>query len=169
MAREKYRLQALLTIRTRAKKQAEAALGFAIKKLMAARDKLKKLKEEKEEIVQKRKDSRAKMTREMVGGASIFDGNVHTNYLRKLKEDEEAKEKEIEEQKEVVKECEEAVSLARREYIDASKQLQIMEKHKELWRKKVENEISKKEEKELNEIGNILYQLRKMKSGETEV
>ncbi|PIZ30106.1 MAG: flagellar assembly protein FliH, partial [Alphaproteobacteria bacterium CG_4_10_14_0_8_um_filter_53_9] len=52
----------------------------------------------------------------------------------------------------VVEEAEEGVKLTRKEYIEACKELDIMEKHKELWAKKVRDELSKKEEREMEEI-----------------
>jgi len=81
--------------------------------------------------------------------------------VRKLKEDEEKKQEEIEDQQLVVEDCEARVALARREYIDAAKQLQVMEKHKELWQKKIKDELSKKEAKEMDELGATIHQLRR--------
>ena len=167
MAKEKYRLQAMLTIKQREKKRAEVALAIAIKELNEAKKREEKLIKEKEDIIKSWQLAKKKMTKEMAGGSSIFDGNVHTNFLKKLKEDEEEKEKEIEEQKEVVAEAEEEVAKARRDYIDAAKELQIMEKHKELWVKKVQKEINRKEESELNDLGNIIHQLRKWRGDQT--
>lgn len=161
MAKPKYRLQALLTIKHRAKQRAEVMLAKAIIALTKAREKLKKLKEEKEEIVEKWKASRAEMKRKMLSGAVVKEGNVHVNYLRKLKEDEEAKQVEIEDQEAVVLDCEEGVARARRDYVDAARELQVMEKHKELWEKKVRNEITRKEELEMDELGGTIHQLRR--------
>lgn len=158
----KYRLQALLTIRQRMKTKAEAALAFAIKALIEAREKLKKLEQEKEEIIEAWKNARKEMKSKVGGGVMIGEGNVYVNYLRKLKEDEEKKEQEIEDQKGVVEEKELGVKKARREYIDACKELRVMEKHKELWVKKLKAEISRREEREMDELGNVIHQLRRM-------
>jgi flagellar export protein FliJ len=166
MAKEKYRLQALLTIKQREKKRAEMALAIAIREFNDAKKREKELIEEKEKIVKEWHEAKKNMSAEMAAGSLIFDGNTHTNFLRKLKDDEEEKEKEIEEHKEVVKEAKEAVAGARRDYIDASKELQVMEKHKELWAKKIQKEISKKEEKELNDLGNTIHQLKKWRGEE---
>lgn len=159
----KYRLEALLRIKQRLKKKAEVRLAHAIKALMEAREKLKKLEEEKAEIIRKWEESRKDMKAKMISGPMVGEGNVHVNYLKKLKEDEEAKEEEIEDQKQVVEEAEEGVALARREYIDACKELQVMEKHKELWEKKVKAEITRREAREMDELGNVIHQLRRMR------
>jgi len=168
MARERYRLQALLVIKEREKKKAEEALALAIKALAEAKELKKKLEKERDEIVRKWKEYRKRMYQRMGPGSSIFDGNIYNNYLRKLKEDEEEKEKEIEEQEERVAAAEEAVGRARKDYIEACKELRIMEKHKELWRKKIEKELTRKEERELNELGNVIHQLRKWHGEETQ-
>ncbi len=158
----KYRLQALLTIKQRMKTKAETALAIAIKALMEAREKLKKLEKEKEEIIEAWKLARKEMKSKVATGVMIGEGNVYVNYLRKLKEDEEKKGQEIEDQKGVVEEKELGVKTARREYIDACKELRVMEKHKELWAKKLKAEISRKEEREMDELGNVIHQLRRM-------
>lgn len=36
-------------------------------------------------------------------------------------------------------------------------ELQVMEKHKEKWQKKLKNEKEAAEQKEMNEIGNVMY------------
>ena len=51
--------------------------------------------------------------------------------------------------------------MARRDYIDAARELQVMEKHKELWQKKLNLELNNKEQKELDELGGTIHQLRK--------
>jgi flagellar export protein FliJ len=163
MPAQRYRLQALLVIKEREKDRAAALLAKAIVALQEARKKEKELIEEKEKIIKKWRAARAEMRREMDRGAAVGEGNVHVNYLRKLKEDEEKKQKEIDEQHEVVLEAEEAVVSARKDYIEAAKEHQVMVKHKELWQKKLKEELSKKEEREFDELGNTIHQLRKWK------
>ena len=162
MIMAKYRLQALLTIKQRMKKKAEIALAHAIKALMEAKEKLKKLEGEKEEIIEAWRQARKEMKSKVATGVMIGEGNVYVNFLRKLKEDEEKKAEEIEDQKGVVEEAETAVKAARKEYIEACKELRVMEKHKDLWEKKVKAEISRKEEREMDELGNVIHQLRRM-------
>lgn len=157
----KYRLQALLTIKTQARRRAEIILARALIKLKEAKEKLEELKKEKEKIINKWKEARAEMKRKVSHGALIGEGNIHVNFLRKLKEDEEKKEEEIEDQKQVIEECEEEVVIARKGYINAAKELQVMEKHKELWAKKIRDELTRREEREMDDLGNTIHQLRK--------
>ena len=161
MPKQKYRLQVLLVIRQRMKKKAEVALARALKALIDAKKKLEKLEEEKKRIIERQEEMHLEMSQKMGSSAQIGEGNVYVNFLRKLKEDLEAKEEEIEDQKEVIREKEEAVALARREYIDAAKECRVMEKHKELWEKKQQHELSRKEQHEMDELGTTIHQLRR--------
>ncbi|MFH1829441.1 MAG: flagellar FliJ family protein [Pseudomonadota bacterium] len=161
MPPQKYRLQALLNLKARLKKKAELVLAKALIALKEAKERLEELEKEKEKIIERWKQARAEMKRKEKAGLIVKESNVHVNFLRKLKEDEEEKQMEIEDQEQVVEDCETAVAAARREYIDAARELQVMEKHKELWQKKVSQEISRKEQKEMDELGGTIHQLRR--------
>ena len=167
MAKQRYRLQALLTVRRQLKRKAEDVLGRAIRRLKEEQDRLKKYEEEKEKLIKTKDDARYDLSAKMNMGAMAGEGHVHVNFLRKLEEDIEEKEKEIEEQMLQVEEAEDGVALARREYIDACKALKIMEKHKELWAKKVKAELNRKEAQEMDEIGQIIHQMRKWRGEKT--
>lgn len=157
-----------MIIKEREKNRAGELLARAIKALHEAREKEKKLIKEKEEIIKKWHKARNDMRKDMDRGAVVEDGNVHVNYLRKLKEDEEQKQKEIDEQHEVVVQAEEAVAQARRDYIEAAKEHQVMIKHKELWQKKIQAELTRKEERELDELGTTIHQIKRWKGEKSE-
>lgn len=157
-----------MVIKEREKNRAGELLARAIGALHDAREKEKKLIKEKEEIIKKWHKARADMKKDMDRGAVVEDGNVHVNWLRKLKEDEEQKQKEIDEQHEVVVQAEEAVVQARKDYIEAAKEHQVMVKHKELWQKKIQAELSKKEEREFDELGTTIHQIKRWKGEKNE-
>lgn len=159
----KYRLEPLLLIKTRAKKQAEIRLAQAIMRLEQEKKKLKKLEEEKQAIIKRRKECRRELQEKILEGqARARDGSVRVNYLRKLDDDEKKKVEEIENQKQVIENCELQVKRARRDYIDAVKDLRVIEKHKDLWKKKVQKELTRIEEREMDELGNVIHQLRQV-------
>jgi flagellar export protein FliJ len=160
-AQLKYRLEPMLVLKTRAKKNAEIRLAQALARLEQEKKRLEKLKEEKEAIIKRRKECRRELQAKMLEGqAHARDGSMRVNYLRKLEEDEQKKEQEIENQKQVIENCELMVKRARRDYIDAVKELRVIEKHKELWRKKLQKELSRIEEREMDELGNVIHQLK---------
>ncbi len=163
--KEKYRLEAMLTVKHRNKRNCEIELGRAFKALKEEEEKLKELEEEKQEIIQRREDSRRDHAVRVASGESqVSESHTHMNFIKKLIEDEEKKDEEIKEQKEVIEKAEERVAQAKRDYIDACKEVKIMEKHKELWKKKIKNELEREELKVMNELGNTLHQLRSMKN-----
>ena len=158
-----YRLQPLLDLKIRAKEQAEIKLARAIARWEAEKKRLKELETEKAKIIQRQKDERRGLYRKVASGqAKVKDGSFRVNFLKRLEEDEKRKTEEIEVQRRVIEDCETAVKRARRDYIDAVKDLRIMEKHKLLWQKKVQLELLRREEKEMDELGNIIHQLKKV-------
>ena len=156
----KYRLEALLTVKLRVKRNSEIELAKSVKALKQEEEKLNVLEEEKQEIIDHRVHTRREMSRRVASGESqISDSHGHINYIKRLQEDEEKKDEEIQEQKEVVLRAEERVAQAKRDYIDACKEVKIMQKHKELWKKKLAHELEREDAKVMNELGNVLYQL----------
>ncbi len=159
----RYRLQPMLELKLRARKQAEVRLAQAIVRLEKEKKQLKKLEEEKQKILQRRKECRRELHEKVSEGrAHVKDGSIRINFLRKLEEDEKKKETEIVDQKQVIESCTLQLKRARRDYIDAVKELRVMEKHKGLWHKKVQKEISRIEEREMDELGNVIHQLRQV-------
>lgn len=158
---QKYRLEALVRIREAEKKRQEIALARAIGALLKAREKLKTLEEEKKKIMRDQKESRLKMDRQMMGGSRVGEGCFHVNFLRKLKEDLELKEEEIVDQKTLIEEAVEKTAKTRKNYFEAIKQLRVMQKHKELWLKKLRQKISRQEEKEMDALGQTIHSLRR--------
>lgn len=158
----KYRLQVLLVIKERAKREREIALAKAIQKLAEEERKLKELEEEKKKIEDRiEKERRELHDKIAAGGALIKDPQVRENFLRKLKEDLEEMERRIEEQKEEIRQAKLRVQRARQDYVLAAQELNVMEKHKDLWRKKLVKELNEKEDKLMGELGQVVYELNK--------
>lgn len=157
----RYRLEPLLEMKRRARKKTEILLAKAIVRLEEEKKKLKRLEEEKKEIIRRRKECRMELHQKVsTGDAHVRDGSVRVNFIRKLEEDEKKKAEEIVQQGHVLLTCERDLKRARRNYIDAVKDQRVMEKHKELWAKKVQLELSRVEEREMDELGNVIHQMR---------
>ena len=162
--KEKYRLQPLLDVRIRNKRNSEIALSKAFRALKEEEEKLKKLEVEKQEIIDKRETARKEMSEMLRMGESVVsDSHGHLNFIKRLVEDEAKKDEEIEDQKFAIEKAQERVAQAKRDYIDACKEVKIMEKHKELWQKKQKQKLEYEEAKLMNELGNVGHQLRKMR------
>lgn len=160
--KQKYRLQVLVTLKEKAKKQAEIALARAIMALKAEEEKLKKLEAEKLKIEERIAKERREMHDEVASGqAKAKDPQVRMNFLRKLKEDLEELERKIVEQKEAIHQAKLKVARARQDYILAAQELNMMEKHRELWEKKNKKILDDKENKVLGELGQVIHQMRR--------
>lgn len=162
--KEKYRLETMLQVRLRNKRNAEIELGKALKVLKQEEARLRDLEEEKRDIARRREDSRRDHSLKVASGESrVSESHSHMNFIKKLQEDEDQKDKEITAQQQVVKQAEQKVALKKRDYIAACKEVKIMEKHKELWKKKLKVQLEKEEAKVMNELGNVLHTLRAMR------
>lgn len=158
--KKKYRLEVLLNVKARIKRRAELAVAKAIKQLEAEREKLKELQEEKKKIEKRIRSEKNEMRTKVAGGkARAKDPQVHLNFIRKLEEDLNDCLRRIEDQKEEVKRAEKEVQKRRADYILAAQDLNMMEKHKELWEKKARRELTLEEDKMLGELGNVIHQM----------
>lgn len=154
----------LLIIKERAKKESEIALARALKQLAEEEKKLKELEEEKKRIQERIAKERKEMHDKIAGGGALIkDPQVRENFLRKLGEDLEEMERKIEEQKETIRQAKIKVQRARQDYILAAQELNVMEKHKELWTKKLQRALNAKEDKLMNELGQVVHQMNKMR------
>lgn len=157
----KYRLEVLIVIKDKAKKAAEKELAHAIKRLDQERLALQKLEEKRKALIEKIQSEKMKMREKIAeGGRAVKDPQMHLNFLRKLDEDLEKLEIEITDQKQQVKRAENQLQRCRRDYVFAAQELNVMEKHKELSLKKIQQELNDIENKKMNELGTVVHQMR---------
>lgn len=159
-----YRLQTLMEMRERAKKEAEDAFSAAVKALKKEQDELKRLQEDLEKRRATRKAKvEAYLQEVMAKGAGINGLTMMGRYEQRLKDEELQVELEIAKQREVVKVAEKLVEQKRREMAEAAKELKAIEKHKEKWVKQIRTERQMREELNQEEIGNTLFLMRQRK------
>ena len=156
--RKKYRLQVVLERKEEAKK--EAAIQLA-----EAKDYLHKQIEEETRLKQELERNRNRRNQEYdaitVGGLSAgFNANQAQqglNYIKRLDTLADDLRHQITGQQRRVKKAEEEVEEALQVLIQASRELQVMENHKEKWLDKEKREQEKSDQNEMNEIGNAMY------------
>lgn len=162
--KEKYRLEPLLRMKEREKRKMEMALAKAIKALEEEKNKLISLEDFKKEIIEKKRKTESSMRERVISGkARIKESHFHLDFLTKLKSDIEKTDQEISEQKESIGVAEGKLKRARRDYMDAASELNVMEKHRELWGKKQAHILSALENKQMNELGNVVHQINRMR------
>jgi flagellar export protein FliJ len=164
MTLPKYRLQPVLDKRQKIKEDAEKALGAAQKELDAEKKKEQECAEAVENAKRAKEEFKAEMNRKMLTeNLEINKITMLKNYVKSLEYlIEQAKEK-LEQQKVRVKQAEKVVDQKRGELLEATKEFQAIEKHKEKWAEAIKKEMEEAEQKEQEEIGNVLYLQRKQK------
>lgn len=163
--KQKYRLEPLVKIKGIAKRKTEIALARCIRELGEEKVKLEGLERLKKEIIQKRQKARSDMNKKVSSGNSVVrETQVHLGFMRKLVEDEEKVDGEIVEQKEAVQRAEEKLARGRRDYVDAATELNVMEKHRELWEKRQAGILSALENKKMNELAITVHQMNRVRS-----
>jgi flagellar export protein FliJ len=158
----KYRLQPVLDKRQKIKEDAEKALGAAQKKL----DEEKKKEDECIQLVnqakQRKEEAKAEMSRKMLEEKlEVQKIRMHKDYLKSLDFEIKKAEEKLDEQRTRVKAAEQVVVQRRNELVEATKEYQAIEKHKEKWATSIKKEMEEAEQKEAEEIGNVLFLQRK--------
>ncbi len=156
-----YRLQTLLEIRERAKKEAEEAFALAMRQLADEEARLKEEEDHLERMIEDRHRRRAEYARQLASGEmKITDQSNAYRYIDRLKEKEIEQQTVIDAQRAQVREAEKAVKRAQEILVTATQDMKALEKHKEKWAEEVRRERMMKEEDALDEIGQSIFQQR---------
>ncbi len=157
----KYRLQALLEIRERAEKEAKDAFAAAMNQLREEEQLLKDFEDELQRMIEDRHRRREEYAQKLASGEmKITDQSNAYRYIDRLKEKETEQQGKIDGQRENVREAEKALKRAQDLLIQASQDLKALEKHRENWLKKLKKERQLKEEDNMDEIAQVMYQQR---------
>jgi flagellar export protein FliJ len=156
-----YRLQPLLTLRTRAKESAEQAFAEALKRLAGAMEKLHEL----EADLARRRDERKRRLRSfadvVMNGGGDADGFHQVNrFADRLKDEESHLEREIERQREAVKRAERDLGLKREGMAQSAKELEAIASHEQSWAARRRAAREAREEQALEEVASALRLMR---------
>jgi flagellar export protein FliJ len=161
----KYRLQPVLDKRQKIKEDAEKALGAAQKKVDEEKKKEEECIQRVNQAKQKKEDARAEMSRKMLEEKlEVEKIRRHKDYLKSLDFEIKKTEEQLAEQRNRVKAAEQVVEQKRAELVEATKEYQAIEKHKDKWATALRKEMEEAEQKEAEEIGNVLFLQRKRDS-----
>ncbi len=153
-----YRLQVLYEIKERAEKDAMEAWSAAQAR---QREQEKLLEDQKAELVrmiEDRKRRREDYSQKLASGEmKITDQSGANRFIERLKEKEKEQETKIESQRENVRNAEKETNKAREAYLNASQELKALQKHKEKWLADWKKEMAMKEEDNLDEIGQVIF------------
>lgn len=162
MSKQKYRLQPVLDKRQKIKEDAEKALGVAQKALDAEKKKEEECAQAVEKAKQDKEDYKIEMNRKILNdNLEVSKITMLKNYMKSLDYAIVKAQEKLEEQKARVQQAEKVVEQKRAQLIEATTEFQAIEKHKEKWIEGVKKEEEETEQKEQEEIGNVLYLARK--------
>lgn len=158
MAKEKYRLQTVLEIREKAKKDAAQIVAVRRQQLAAAEAELERCQQAVQANLKRQRNQQTLMFSEMDGGAQIKQISAYRTHLADLREQELDLRAAVVKQELVVEKAQAEVEKALEFLAEATKEMKVIEKHKETWRINLKKESERKEQKLNDEIGAILYQ-----------
>lgn len=153
-----YRLQVLYDIKERKEKEAKDEWAAAQVRQREQEKLLQDYKVELERMIEDRKRRREDYSLKLASGEmKITDQSSANRFIERLKEKEKEQEAKIESQRENVRNAEKETNKAREAYLLASQDLKALQKHKEKWQAEWKKEAAMKEEDNLDEIGQVIF------------
>lgn len=158
-----YRLQQLLDQKEEAKKAAARTLLQEEAELAQQHEKMRRLQQALQELVEKRKQMRRELLRKPDGSGVLNAMKVQerVGYVEAVSGQIEDAQSEIASQRTVIEECEGRVRQAKKRVEAANREVEVLEKHRAKQRERFQRELNEKEERTLDEIGNVLYMTRR--------
>ncbi len=157
MKAKKYRLQTVLTIRSRAKDEAARLVALRYEQLANAENELLKRQRNLQSCYEKQSQAKTAMNAELDKGIQAKGVVSHRIFLKDLRDQEIELKDAVEKQKTAVKRAEDEVEIAREKLVEAAKELKAIEVHKENWLTAEKITENRREQKMSDEIGSILH------------
>ncbi len=158
---KKYRLQTVLSIRSRAKDEAARFVALRLEQLAQTEEELTRRQRNLQMCFEKQNRTQTVMNDQLNKGIQAKGVISHRVFLKDLREQETELKASVEQQKNAVKRAENEVETAREKLIEAAKELKAIEVHKETWQTAERIEENRREQKIGDEIGSILHGRRK--------
>ncbi|MBC7796465.1 MAG: hypothetical protein H7Z37_06310 [Pyrinomonadaceae bacterium] len=157
MAKEKYRLQVVLEMREKLKKEAAQFVVLRRQQLAAAEEELERRKQAVFDNLQMQRDAQDTMFSELNAGAEARFALSYRIHLADLREDEIVLRENVTKQEKAVEQAEKEVERALELLAESAKEMKVIETHKDNWRTDKRRESERREQKLNDEIGAILY------------
>ncbi|HEX8474436.1 MAG TPA: hypothetical protein VF666_10415 [Pyrinomonadaceae bacterium] len=161
MAQKKYRLQTVMEVRDRAKQEATQKVAARRAELASAEEELARREQAVTDCRAQQAEAQARMLRTVEDGVAAGEVVAHRTHLADLRRLEQELIERVEQQRVAVVRAESELQNALAALIEASKELQVIEKHREGWREQTRRAEQRREQKLGDEIGQLLYEQRK--------
>jgi len=153
----KYRLQPVLDVRDKAKQTAALLVATRREQLADAEAKLLRRKQALSACRQRQELAQEKMLKDLERAVEAHKLVTHRTHLADLRRMEQELIAKVEEQRRAVVSAEAEVEKALTALIEASREVQVIEKHRETWRQRTRREEQIRDQKIGDEIGAITY------------
>ena len=155
--KQKYRLQPVLDVRGQAKQAAASLVATRREQLAAAEAELTRRRHALDASHRRQAIAQDKMLEEFNRGAEAQTLVTHRTHLADLRRSAQDLTAKVEDQRRVVVGAETEVDRAVAALIEASKEVQVIEKHRETWLQRTHREEQLREQKIGDEIGAVTY------------
>jgi flagellar biosynthesis chaperone FliJ len=164
MAKVAYPLAQVLVIKHKRVEKAEQVVLEKKRLLEVEQQKLKEREAERDKVLTHRKDKLNQLREELDHGTTSDKILQMKAYLKVVDERVKVENKKVEDQKEQVKIANHNLNLAKEDLRHKRNEADKIETHKIDWKKEATREESRGEEKEMDEIGNVIYMLHQRNS-----
>jgi len=155
--KEKYRLQPVLDVRGQAKQAAACLVATRRELLAAAQAELLHRQQALSDCRQRQAAAQVRMLEEFDCGAEAHTLVTYRTHLADLRQTEQELLLRVEEQCRACESAEAEVEKAVTALIEASKEVQVIEKHRENWRQRARRDERLREQKISDEIGAVIH------------
>lgn len=163
MAKASYPLKQVLDIKQRRVEEAEKVLKEKLAALEKEKEKLAAREAERDQVLKHKKEKLQQLRSELDHGTTTDKIQQMKAYLKIVEEKLKAEEKKVKDQKQQVELAEKQVEAARHDLNLKRLEVDKLEIHRKDWEKIMKKEQELRDEREHDEIGNIVYFLHQQK------
>lgn len=157
MAQFRYRLQTLLDQKVRAKEEAQQALAAAQRELRTEQEELEACRREQEAGADRLRRARAERVSPATGGSSGELMLLRRDYIGRLKDECDDASDATGAQELRVTEAGERLAAARETLASASREVEVLEKHRARLERRFNDEAGRKEALDQEEMANVIF------------
>lgn len=158
MTKSKYKLQTVLDVRDSAKQDAAKRVALQRAQVAEAETELAQREQAVADCRAEQKAVQEKMLEELVGGTQARHVVSCRTHLASLRQQEEELFERVKQQRTTLERAQSELESALAALVEATKELQVMEKHREGWRAQTRRAAAHREQKLSDEIGAIIYE-----------
>jgi flagellar biosynthesis chaperone FliJ len=157
VAQFQYRLQTLLDQKLQAKEEAQQTLANVQRDLRKEEQELESCRREQEARVERLERARAERLSPAIGGSNGEMMQLRRDYIARLKDECDDASDATRAQELRVSETEERLAAARETLASASRDLEVLQKHRARLERRFNEEAGRKEALDLEEMANVIF------------